>query len=147
MAIDDLTRLTGTLRAGLADLEALPDRRTPCDPSCASLAGSASAASETEPVLACSLVATDHGEQLARWSTLLADATVTREGLAAHLELPAIRAAEAAALVVDEQACCPFLGFRLTFTGDTVGLVITAPNPPALPFVDALLEAGDPTCR
>lgn len=138
--IDELNHLADTLRAGLTSLDALPDRQTPCDPSCTSLAHRAEPEPNSEPALACTLTGADHGQQLARWSALLADATLTRNGLAAHVTMPATRAGDAATLIVDEQACCPFLDFSLSFLGTNVMLSVTAANPEALPFVDALLS-------
>jgi hypothetical protein len=92
-----------------------------------------------EPVIACSLDGADQVERLERWHALLADTRLTRGPLSATVEVPSERAADAVALIRAEQACCPFLTFRLDFHGAVMALTIGAPRPEAEPFVDALL--------
>lgn len=92
-----------------------------------------------EPVIACSLDGAEHAGRLERWHALLAGARLIREPLSATVEIPSERGADAVALIRDEQACCPFLTFRLDFYGTVLALTIGAPRPEAEPFVDALL--------
>jgi DNA-binding transcriptional MerR regulator len=134
-ARDDLAHLASNLRAGLERLDRLPDRDTHCDPSCAFLG-------DVEPApLACSLTGQDRHAQLERWRRLLADARVTRAPGTAQLEVGAESAEQLAALVRDEQGCCPFFGFRLDFHGPTLTLTVTAPDGAGDVALDDLLGA------
>lgn len=100
-----------------------------------------------EPVIACSLSGSDQAERLERWHALLADARLTRTPLIATAEIASERSADATALIRDEQACCPFLGFQLDFRGSVTVLTIGAPRPEAEAFIDALLPPGTETGR
>lgn len=151
--IEELTQLAEALWAGLGRLDALPDRDSSCGPDCGFLtAGPPEPARNPTPdaaaaVLACSLTGVAPAAQLDRWRTLLTAATVTRAGRTARVELGIDHAGETAAVICDEQRCCPFLAFRLDFTSPTVVLTITAPTLDAVPFIDALLDMHDTVRR
>ncbi len=145
-----LTDLAEGLRARLLRLDALPDRDESCDPSCAFLD---LAAVPPEPaqhdrgchpernrgVLACSLSHEDHSDRIARWHHLLKSPQLTTAAPGVIASVPVDASCELASLVVAEQECCPFLGFRLDFLGVRIDLHITAPSEEGRPFVEALL--------
>lgn len=137
------------LVAALARLDRLPARDTPCDPTCAFLAPPTTEQPTMQhhqttdpPPIACTLTATEHAERAARWRTILTGTTRTPlpdNGIRVHL--PAGHAEEIAALVAAESRCCPFLTFRLTFTGSGVELDAHAPAD-ATALLDDLLGAA-----
>jgi len=135
---DELAHLASTLRAGLERLDRLPDRDTPCDPSCTFLDEPQSPAEP--PPVACSLGGPDRGAQIERWRALLATAGVTRTPGIARIEVDAEVAEQLVALVRDEQRCCPFFGFRLDFRGPTLTLTVTAPGAAGDAALDELVD-------
>jgi len=78
--------------------------------------------------VACSLASLgDREARAAQWAAVLDGALRTRVADGLRLGLPVDRAAELAELVTAEQACCPFLGFRLEFDGPRLVLEVRAP--------------------
>jgi len=137
--IAELTRLHGELQAARARLNAFPDREGRCEPECAYLIDPTT----PEPVderrpLACSLAAGDYHERIEQWHELLRDCPRVPVDHGVRVTVPRDRAGELAGLVVDEQGCCAFLEFTMTFDRETVALTITAPPGAAYP-VEALL--------
>ena len=95
-------------------------------------------------VIACSLTGTDQADQIERWHRMLSGRSVHRSPRTGQVEIDIERVEELSALVRDEQRCCPFLGFRLDFDGDTVTLTITAPSDEADVFITDLLARTSP---
>lgn len=137
----DLAAFTASLRRALDQLDALPDRTGRCDPGCGFLdpplrAGSRPAGPSPRPAehdqraapVACSLSGDDLAERLARWRRLLDGAHQARIDEGVRLTLPADRAAEVAALAVDEQRCCPFFDIRLHLAGPALHLEVRVPD-------------------
>ena len=152
----ELAAVRDHLRAALARLESLPARDSPCDPGCAFLAGAADlpgpeprprdAGTAGSPI-ACTLSADEHTDRIARWRAVLAD--TSRQALpdaGVRVELPTERAEEIAALVAAESRCCPFLTFRLTFTGAGVELDAHAPAE-AAPLLHELFDTTAEAAR
>lgn len=135
--IADLHVFRDRLTAALAHLKDLPARDGPCDPTCSFLhdlpdvrpVPRPSAPPAEAAVIACSLGAGAYQERISEWGNLLDHAEITAlpdGGRTARM--PADRAEQAARLVVAEQQCCPFFSFRLDFAGDSVELVVHAPE-------------------
>ena len=95
-------------------------------------------------VIACSLNGSDLRQRMQDWAGLVAAAT-SRETTLAGERLEFSAAPELAARISElcalEQACCPFLTFALTFTGNRLTLRVTAPDD-ARELVTALLAGG-----
>lgn len=121
----DLAEFTATLRGTLRHLDALPDRDEPCGPHCEY---EADPDDQEPPAIACSLTDGEMRERLADWRQVLAGADRGRVPGGVRLTVPSGRAAALAALVIAEQRCCPFLGFRLEFAGADVRLEVSAPS-------------------
>lgn len=78
--------------------------------------------------VACSLASLgDREGRAAQWTAVLDGAARTRIADGVRLAVPVDRAAELAALVAAEQACCPFFGFQLEFDGPRLLLEVRAP--------------------
>ena len=98
----------------------------------------------TPPPIACSLDAAAVPGRLEAWRVTLTgcgpvtrpEAGMWRVQVDTCADVPAL-----AALVVAEQACCPFLSFALTVDDRGIGLEVRAPED-AEPVVDALLGEG-----
>jgi MerR family transcriptional regulator, copper efflux regulator len=100
--------------------------------------------SESVPV-ACTLEATQAGDRLAQWRAVVSAASVSTpasDGWRLRFPLDSELAARVSALVVAEQACCPFLGFRLGLHPDAVDLHVTVPAE-ARPLAAELFTADD----
>lgn len=110
-----------TLRSAVDRLDALPDRAGPCTPECADLTAPASV-----PV-ACSLSAGDLDDRVGQWRAVAEGATRSDIPGGVRLTLPVERAGAVAALAADEQACCPFLDFRLHLDGTSLHVEVRAP--------------------
>ena len=142
----ELAAFTATLHRALDHLDALPDRTERCGPHCLlpeappEEAGAADAGAGGQAVMAtadsdwrsapiaCSLPSVGDRETRAeQWTALLDGAPRARIADGVRLVLPAGQAAEIAALVAAEQACCPFFGFRLEFDGPRLLLEVRAP--------------------
>jgi len=128
-------------------LEDLPDRSEHCDPDCAFLAEGAARSPKTlDPrtvavVIARSLDACAHGERLARWRAVLADAPVDRVARGVIVTLPLAAATLVPELILAEQQCCPFLEFQLGFSAAALRLTITSEDE-ARAFINDLFSAG-----
>lgn len=117
--IDELHAIREHLDRASARLRDMPAEDGPCGPACADL---------HETPVACSLDADGYDTRIARWAEQLGDAVrrpVAGGGVA--VRLPADRIAAVAELVLAEQACCPFLMFRLEVTGSHLDLTVRAP--------------------
>jgi MerR family transcriptional regulator, copper efflux regulator len=117
---DEAARFVASLRAALDHLDALPDRSEPCDPNCGFLSLTERAPQPQrwrDAPIACSLTRDETRDRGDQWRDLVADAT--REPVADGIELtvPIDRLAAVADLAAAEQACCPFLDFRLHLDG------------------------------
>ena len=78
--------------------------------------------------VACSLPSVgDREARTAQWNALFEGTPRTRIADGVRLAVPVERAAELARLIVAEQACCPFFGFRLEFDGPLLLLEVRAP--------------------
>jgi MerR family copper efflux transcriptional regulator len=146
-SVAELRELKESLRTALRRLDELPDRAAHCDPDCAFLTeGPARAPIAIEPptvavVIACSLDASAHGERMAQWRAVLADASVEQVARGVRLTLPLATATLLPELILAEQKCCPFLEFQLGFTASALRLMITADDE-ARAFIDDLVSAG-----
>ncbi|WP_188943272.1 MerR family transcriptional regulator [Nakamurella endophytica] len=141
-----VAEIDARLRSALHRLDTLPDRDTACAPTCAFLTEPAPEPGP-EPEIACSLTPTDHRDRLEHWTTTLADVPWTATPTGAVLQVPADRTAALASLIVAEQQCCPFLSFRLTFTGPTTQLEITAPEHARTAVLDLVVGARTQTSQ
>lgn len=91
------------------------------------VAGTGAEAWRSAPI-ACSLASLgDREARAVQWAAILDGAARTPIADGARLAVPVDRAAELAALVAAEQACCPFFGFRLEFDGPRLVLEVRAP--------------------
>ena len=137
-----LAAFTATLHRALDHLDALPDCAERCGPHC--LMDDSDSTDEGDPTdephnprepeawrtapVACSLASLgDREARAAQWTAVLDGAARARIPDGMRLTLPVDRAAELAALVAAEQACCPFFGFRLEFDGPRLLLEVRAP--------------------
>lgn len=106
------------------------------------LVGSSDAVAPSDPVvveLACSSTPAGKGEQVQRWSQLVAEAVaVTRFGGGFRVRLPIGRLSTAADVAAAEQACCPFFDIRLVLAGPVFDLEVRAPEQAAV-LLDELL--------
>lgn len=86
----------------------------------------------TDVTVACSLSADEVPDRLAAWQRVVGLARrnePTETGVRLVLPASPELAAEVAALVVSEKACCPFFGFALDFaTTDEFSLEVAAPE-------------------
>jgi MerR family transcriptional regulator, copper efflux regulator len=117
--IDELRAFREHLDRASGRLRELPADDGPCGPACTDL--------HAEPV-ACSLDADRYAARIARWREQLGDAVerpAPEGGMA--VRLPADRVMAVAELVLAEQACCPFLTFRLDVAGPHLDLTVRAP--------------------
>ena len=130
--IDELRSFREHLDRASARLREMPADAGPCGPACTDL--------HAEPV-ACSLDGDRYAARIAHWKEQLGDAIplpAPAGGLSARL--PAGRLPAVAELVLAEQACCPFLTFRMEVAGPHLDLTIGAPAGVA---VDDLLARSD----
>jgi MerR family transcriptional regulator, copper efflux regulator len=117
--IDELHAFREHLDRASARLRGLPAEDGPCGPACADL--------HATPV-ACSLDADGYDARIAHWAEQLGDADRRPvPGGGVTVRLPADRIAAVAELVLAEQACCPFLTFRLDLAGSHLDLTVRAP--------------------
>lgn len=151
--IGELVEFRESLLAAIARLDGLPDRDTPCDPTCSFLTSDPkerpkvqppTGIPDTAPPIACSLTATEYADRAARWRAVVAGTTRTRlpdDGIRVHF--PTEQAEEIAALVAAESRCCPFFTFSLTFSSS--GAVLDAHAPAdAAPLLDELFGPDTP---
>lgn len=96
----------------------------------------------TDPVvveLSCSSTHAGKGDQVRRWSQLVAEAVaVTRFDGGFQVRLPIGRLSTAADVAAAEQACCPFFDIRLVLAGPVFDLEVRAPEQAAV-LLDELL--------
>lgn len=124
---EETAGFVGVLRAALAHLDALPDRSEPCDPNCGFLT-----LAEPEPErwrdapIACSLTHDEIRDRTDRWRSALADAVRRQIPEGIELTVPIARLASVAELAAAEQACCPFLDFRLHLSGPDLHVQVRA---------------------
>lgn len=88
--------------------------------------------------MACSLGA-DREERIADWRRALAGAPRERLSHGVRIELPVSDLGAVSALAVDEQECCPFLGFAFALRGPVFDLTVTAPQE-GMSMLDELLD-------
>lgn len=135
----ELAAFTAVLHRALKHLDALPDRSSPCDPQCASLAPSDNAELAFSPQaeadterwhmapVACSLPSQDITERTAQWQQLLSGAEREEIDDGVRLIVPAERTGQIAALAAAEQQCCPFFDFLLHLDGPVLRMEVRAP--------------------
>jgi MerR family transcriptional regulator, copper efflux regulator len=116
--IDELRAFREHLDRASGRLRELPAEDGPCGPACVDL--------HAEPV-ACSLDGDQYAARIARWREQLGGAAqwpAPEGGIA--VRLPADRITAVAELVLAEQACCPFLTFRIDVAGPYLDLTVRA---------------------
>jgi MerR family copper efflux transcriptional regulator len=155
----ELAAFTGTLRAALAHLDALPDRAEPCGPECAFLMPAEpepepgpELEAEPEPELeaerwrtagvACSLSGEAMQERGEEWRSALAGATSRQIPDGVRLTLPIERVTVLAGLAAAEQECCPFFDFRFHLDGPELHVEVRAPAEGAELLADLFAGSG-----
>lgn len=138
-SITALSTLRDTLNAALARLDQTPDRRSRCDPDCEWLSPPP-AAVDVQPTMtvACSLGGAEHAARISAWHSLLAGADTVRIDAGVVVTVPVDRAADLANLIVQEQQCCSFLMFSMSFDGGLLAVQITT-GPDAMALLEELL--------
>lgn len=121
---DETSGFIATVRGAIGHLDGLPDRAGPCDPSCGFL--TLAERWRTAPV-ACSLPPDGVADRAERWRSALSGARREPVSGGVRLTLPIDRLAAVADLAAAEQACCPFVDFRLHLDGPDLHLQVRAP--------------------
>lgn len=144
----ELEEFQNLLRNALRSLEQLPDRETPCDPSCSFLTMGPSVPARLAPrkplaiaavteAPSCSLDEGDYQQRIDRWRLMLQDAHQNFGPQGCTWSLPLSQAGPLAELAAAERQCCSFLRLNLDFTTQRVRLHVSA-DPRRLP------EPGSP---
>ncbi|NKY96657.1 MerR family transcriptional regulator [Nocardiopsis alborubida] len=132
----ELEEFRTLLRNALRSLEQLPDRETPCDPSCSFLTMNPSAPIEPAPrahlaiatvteAPSCSLDGADYQQRIDRWHLMLQDAHKAPNSQGCTWSLPLSQAGPLAELAAAERQCCSFLRLHLDFTTQRVRLHVS----------------------
>lgn len=138
--IAEQTAFAAQLQVTAAQLASRPSDG-PCDDGCGCAAGAATAAgpapvsfvtaptAEASPPIACTLNASQMGDRVAEWQSLL-DRVEHREPLPGGVRLTFAEPApleEVARLAAAEQGCCAFFSFAITIDHRGTALEVTAP--------------------
>lgn len=138
---DEAARFVASLRGALDHLDALPDRSGPCDANCELLDLTEEPQRWRDAPVACSLSRDDVRDRTDQWEAVLAGAGRRPIADGVELTVPIERLAAVADLAAAEQACCPFLDFRLHLDGPDLHLEIRA-SAEGRVMLDALFD-GD----
>ncbi|MQA01706.1 MAG: MerR family transcriptional regulator [Streptosporangiales bacterium] len=124
---EEVAGFIAALRAALAHLDALPDRSGRCDPDCEFPFDTADRGRWRDAPVACALPADDIRARTEQWHSALTGATRTPIPDGLQLTVPIQRLAAVAELAAAEQACCPFLDFRLHLDGPHLHVQVRSP--------------------